>query len=65
MTFHEKRTIAEIEEYVNAEFHKGDQARKEKVFYHYNEWVGWRFYLKALRHRDWASIRQHIRFFRL
>lgn len=33
-----------------------DKGNKEKVFYNHNEWSGWRFYLKAIRHRDWDSI---------
>lgn len=33
----------------------------EKVFYDMREWSGWRFYAKALRHRDWRSIIYHIR----
>lgn len=59
--FSQTKTIKDIEEYVNAHFHKGDAARKEKVFYHYNEWNGWRFYLKALTHKDWRSLTEHIR----
>lgn len=34
---------------------------KKKVFYKYYEWSGWRFYLKAIRHGDWRSIREHIK----
>ena len=58
--FKQSETIIKIEEYVNAPFSNGDQVGKNKVFYHYNEWMGWRFYLKALRHRDWHSIKGHI-----
>jgi hypothetical protein len=34
---------------------------KKKIFYHWSELGGWRFYLKAIRHRDWRSLRSHIR----
>ena len=34
---------------------------QSKVFYHLNEWYGWRFYLKAIRNRDWKSLFGHIK----
>ena len=33
---------------------------QSKVFYQLNEWSGWRFYKKAIKYRDWKSIKQHI-----
>lgn len=33
--------------------------KKSKVFYHYTEWSGWRFWLKAIRHLDFASMKSH------
>lgn len=54
------KTIQEIEEYANAHFNVG-RNDSDKVFYSYTEWYGWRFYLKALRHKDWKSIKGHIK----
>jgi hypothetical protein len=59
--FRYKQTIKEIEEYANAVFVKNHKELKDKPFYHYNEWFGWRFYLKALRYKDYKSIWGHIK----
>jgi hypothetical protein len=56
-----KQTIDEIEKYANACFEQNHKNLKEKPFYHYYEWSGWRFYLKALRYRDWKSIWKRIK----
>ena len=53
--FNQGKTIKRIEEYVNCYFEPVKEQRK--VFYHYNEWTGWRFYKKALLNKDWASIK--------
>lgn len=29
-----------------------------KVFYNWDELTGWRFYLKAIRNKDWKSIKK-------
>ena len=58
--FRLEQTIKEIEEYVNAKY-QVDDSYVNKPFYHYNEWNGWRFYLKALKYRDWKSIKGHIK----
>lgn len=56
--FRMKEFIKKIEtEWVNPYFHKDNPV---KVFYHYNEWFGWRFYLKAIRNRDWKSIKRRL-----
>lgn len=38
-----------------------DNSGKLKTFYNYTEWSGWRFYLKAIRNRDWQSIKNHVK----
>lgn len=32
-----------------------------KPFYNFYELSGWRFYLKAIRYKDWRSIKKYIR----
>jgi hypothetical protein len=56
-----KQIICEIEKYANKMFEKNNTELKEKPFYHYNEWFGWRFYFKALKYRDWKSIWGHLK----
>lgn len=54
-TFNPKEHIKRVEEYVNCHFEPAEENRK--VFYHYNEWCGWRFYKKAILNKDWRSIK--------
>lgn len=51
-----KEKIKEIEEHVNCHFHANND---KNVFYKYNEWTGWRFYVKAIRNKDWKSIKKN------
>lgn len=53
-----KDILREVEKYADSMVY--DNFDTKKVFYHYNEWSGWRFYLKAIRHGDWKSIIAHI-----
>jgi hypothetical protein len=54
----EQKLIDKIEKnWVNPYFHKDNPV---KVFYNYNEWVGWRFYLKAIKNKDWKSIKKNL-----
>lgn len=55
-----KDTIRIIEEFANAHINPPNEG-KAKVFYHYTEWSGWRFYLKAIRNKDWKSLKNHIK----
>lgn len=59
--FNVKNTIADIENYVNDSFAVNQDQGREKVFYHFNEWSGWRFWLKAIKNKDYASMRSHLR----
>lgn len=36
------------------------ESNKKKIFYNYYELSGWRFYLKAIRNKDWSSLKEHI-----
>ena len=47
-------TISGINEYFEDNFTVEDT--KKKIFYHYHEWQGWRFYKKALLNLDFKSI---------
>ena len=58
--FRIEQTIKDIEKYANAKY-QSDDSYVNKPFYHYNEWFGWRFYLKALKYRDWKSIKKQIK----
>lgn len=56
------KTMKCINEYIDSHYEPTPcKMSKRKVFYHYTEWSGWRFYLKALRHGDWRSIIGHIK----
>ena len=59
-TFEQKRVIEDIENWANSVFKREDKSI-EKPFYHWQEWQGWRFYLKAWRYKDWKSIKGHIK----
>lgn len=58
--FNVKNTIADIENYVNASFAINQEKGTEKVFYHIEEWSGWRFWLKAIKNKDFASMKSHL-----
>jgi hypothetical protein len=60
-TFNLKETLEKIDLYAEVAYSKEPIPGMSKVFYRFSEWSGWRFYLKALRHRDWKSIRGHIK----
>lgn len=36
-------------------------SNKRKIFYHYNEFSGWRFYWKAITRLDYRSLIGHIK----
>lgn len=59
--FNEKETIEKIDAYLEVNFVQPPKNGRKKVFYGIKYLRGWRFYLKALWHRDWASIKSHIR----
>ena len=53
-----EKTIKEIQEdWINPYFHADNPV---KVFYNWNELSGWRFYLKAIRNKDWKSLKVYI-----
>lgn len=54
------KTIGEIEQYANKMYEQNTKELVKKPFYHYYEWSGWRFYLKAIKYKDWKSIKGHI-----
>jgi hypothetical protein len=58
--WNQQEIVNEIDLYVNQRYTPTKEA-KDKIFYHYTEWRGWRFWLKALRYRDWPSIKSHMR----
>lgn len=53
------KAMSEYQEKFNIMDDVGDKT--PKPFYHFHEWTGWRFYLKAIRYGDWLSIKQHIK----
>ena len=56
------KTIKRIDDYIKSHYTLTPcKVSKNKVFYHYTEWEGWRFYLKALRHGDLKSIWGHLK----
>lgn len=57
--FNEQEAMKMIDTYINKRYQTVEL--NDKVFYQLNELWGWRFYLKALRHRDFASIKGHIK----
>jgi len=59
-TFNVNKTIKEIESYLT-EAYNIEAPIIDKLFYHFNEWSGWRFYIKAIKYRDWKSIIEHIK----
>lgn len=56
-----EKTLKEIDLYAETAYSKLPIPNQSKVFYHLNEWSGWRFYLRALRHGDWKSIKGHVK----
>jgi hypothetical protein len=59
-TFDLNKTLEQINLYAETAYSKLPIPKQSKVFYHINEWSGWRFYLKAIRNKDWESIKYHI-----
>ena len=59
-TFNLEETMRRIDLYAETSYSKLPIPEQSKVFYHIHEWSDWRFYLKAIRHRDWRSIKRHI-----
>ena len=63
--FNYNETLETIKKYAEDSFREMTSKEREiadkKLFYHFNEWSGWRFYLKAIKHRDWRSIKGHIK----
>ena len=59
-TFNLEETLRQVDLYAETAFSKCPIPKQSKVFYHFYEWSSWRFYLKAIRHRDWASIKGYI-----
>ena len=56
--YKQKETIDKIlNDWVNPYFHKDNPV---KVFYNINELFGWRFFLKAIRNKDWKSIKVYL-----
>ena len=53
-------TLKKIDLYAEVAYSKEPIPRQSKVYYSLHEWSGWRFYLKAVRHKDWRSIKSHI-----
>jgi hypothetical protein len=56
-----EKTLKDIDIYAETQYSHLPIPNQSKVFYRINEWSGWRFYLKAIRHRDWKSLWQHIK----
>lgn len=56
-----QQTIDSVDSVMEKRFEKGDPQQKRKVFYHYYEWSGWRFYWKAITRLDWKSLFGHVR----
>ncbi len=54
-------TLKKIDLYAETMYSKLPIPHQSKVYYRLEEWSGWRFYLKALRHKDWKSIKSHIK----
>jgi hypothetical protein len=61
--FSQQETIQKIDSYLKSDLCRSKTPIKNpnKVFYHYSEWSGWRFYKKAVMNRDWKSIVGHIK----
>lgn len=53
-------TLEKIDLYADVAYSKEPIPGQSKVFYYPHDWSGWRFYLKALKHNDWRSIKSHI-----
>jgi hypothetical protein len=58
--FNQEETIKRIEKYLSGAYNPNPKPIK-KVFYHWTEWEGWRFYKKALLNSDFKSIIGHIK----
>lgn len=54
-------TLKHINLYGETMYSKSPIPKQSKVFYRIEEWSGWRFYFKAIKHKDWRSIIGHIR----
>jgi hypothetical protein len=61
MKWNQKDTFKGVDLYVNSKFVANE--KKDKLFYHYTEWSGWRFWLKAIKHLDFPSMRSQIEFY--
>lgn len=59
LTKYQAKQIKIVKEYLDRNFIASFVDRK-KIFYNLNELWGWRFYVKAIRHRDWRSLFNHI-----
>lgn len=59
--FNIENLLQEIDLYIETAYSKLPIPEKSKVFYRLEEWSGWRFYLKALRNKDWNSIVHHLK----
>ena len=57
--FELRKTIEQISASIKNSY--SAQKLLKKPFYHYYEWSGWRFYLKAIRYGDWKSIISHLK----
>ena len=55
-----ENALDKMDLYTDTAYSKVPIPGKSKVFYFMHEWSGWRFYVKAIRHRDWQSIKGHI-----
>ena len=53
--FNEQEHIDRVKQYLKGDYMLKEEVRK--IFYNYNELDGWRFYLKAIRNKDWESIK--------
>lgn len=56
-----KKIVKRINNYTETAYSKLPLPEQSKVFYSLDEWSGWRFYLKALRYKDFRSILHHIK----
>jgi hypothetical protein len=58
--FNLEKIIEDINKFI-AEDHIIAPTDKNKVFYNYDEWSGWRFYWKAITNKDWKSLINYVR----